>query len=135
MASLSIDLSLGRPKRRKIASPVEAFADPDTGSAAPLPTDDQKSQTARSLQDEGNRHAEAGQHSAAIRLYDRLHGCENHVRHCVVTDAAYLTTAVVHYRALELQPGSAVLHELKAQVFLAAEQPWPALRSAAAATK
>lgn len=38
-------------------------------------------------------------------------------------------------RALELQPGSAVLHELKAQVFLAAEQPWPALQSALAATR
>jgi hypothetical protein len=71
MTSLTIDLSLGRSKRQKIASPVEAFADPDTESAAPLPTDAEKKQSARSLQDEGNRHAEAGQYSAAIRLYDR----------------------------------------------------------------
>ena len=68
---LMTSLTFSIAKRRKIEGPVRAFSDPDADNAPPAPTEAEKTHVARVLQDEGNRHAEAGQFSAAIRLYDR----------------------------------------------------------------
>ena len=114
MASLNFKIA----KRQKLEAKVPAFSETESEDAVPATTDEELDERASLLQvkahffcfrvcnrticsgpymltlvfywwqKEGNQYAEAGQHSAAIRCYDR---------------------------ALELKPASAALHELKAQ--------------------
>ncbi|BDA43397.1 probable tetratricopeptide repeat protein 33 [Coccomyxa sp. Obi] len=100
-------VQFGLRKRQKVDAPPQAFSDESDEESIPQLSEENVNAKVKQLQEEGSRHAEDGQYSAAIRTWDR---------------------------ALSMRPTSAVLHELKAQVLLDAGQPWAAIQSAMKAT-
>ncbi|KAA6423007.1 hypothetical protein WJX79_009582 [Trebouxia sp. C0005] len=107
MSLISFGLKAPRSKR-KVASTLSAFAEPEPDEPAPALSEAQTLSESDRLQNEGNSAADAEKYSTALQLWNQ---------------------------AISLTPFRAQLHEQKAQVFLQLGRCWDAVQCATRATE
>lgn len=107
MSLISFGLKTSRSKR-KVPSPLPAFAEAEYDEPAPALSEAQTLSESKRLQNEGNSAADAEKYSTALHLWDQ---------------------------AISLTPFRAQLHEQKAQVFLQLGRFWNAVQCATRATE